>query len=179
VGFINTGNFKFLSTNVLRLYSDHAVFSNVYTRELRRPLFSVKNDRLLLFYADDIGRLAASTKESVLRMNDNMNVLADLLASRGIRLYFMPAADKYNVYSDDIVDNPYGKSVFFELLRPLPKSYTLIDTKALLAEEVSRGEPDIYYADDTHWSWKATKKIAEHIRFPSERYGERPLKRGL
>jgi hypothetical protein len=166
VGFINTGNFKFLYTNLLRRYSDHAFTSKVYTRQLSEPLFSVRNERLLLFYADDLNHIPAATEASVALMNDHMNALADLLAGKGVRLYFMPAADKYDIYSSLIVDNPYPPSRFFELLRPLQKRYTLIDTKAILQAMVARGEKDVYYADDTHWSWKAAKEIAEDISFP-------------
>jgi hypothetical protein len=59
----------------------------------------------------------------------------------------------------------FPESAFFELLRPLPKRYMFIDTKAMLREELERGERDIYYADDTHSSWKASRKIFSTIRF--------------
>ena len=176
VGFINTGNFKFLYTNMLRRYSDHAFISPVYTLGLSRSLFSVKNDRLLLFFEDDLKHIPIATAGTVAAMNDHLNELADLLAGKGIRLYFMPAADKYDVYRDDIVDNPYPPSRFFELLRPLPRRYTLIDTKALLREEVARGEKDVYYADDTHWSWKGARKIAESMAFPPPQHGEQGVR---
>ena len=79
--------------------------------------------------------------------------------------YFLPAADKYDVYSDCIVNNPHPKSRFFEILRPLPKRYVFVDSKALLLEEVREGEKDIYCADDTHWSWKGVKKIVGNMKF--------------
>ncbi len=164
-GFVNTGNFKFLLNSVLYRFSDHAFFSKVCVRELSAPLFSVKNQQRLLFYRDDVTHLPALSDESIRQFNDDLNGLADLFARKGIRLYFMPAADKYNVYSDWIVDNPYPKSRFFEVLRTLPKRYVFVDTKALLLEEVRKGEKDVYYADDTHWSWKGVKKIAEHMSF--------------
>jgi hypothetical protein len=166
-GFVNTGNFKFILNSILYRFSDHAFFSGVYIRDLNTPLFSVKNDRKLLFYHDDIKRIPLATKENMQALNDNFNAVAGLLRKKGITLYFMPAADKYNMYSDYIVNNPYPKSVFFELLRPLPKQYVLVDTKAILSQEIKKGEKDIYYADDTHWSWKAVKKIAEGMRFSS------------
>jgi hypothetical protein len=146
---------------VLYHYSDHAFVSPIYVRDLDRPLFSVRNDKKLLFYKDDIRHIGKATSESVRRVNDNMNRLASMLAGKKIRLCFMPAADKYNVYSEFIERNPYPNSAFFELLRPLAKDYSFVDTKSLLREEVEKGEKDIYYADDTHWSWKAVKKIAE------------------
>ncbi|HWR73342.1 MAG TPA: hypothetical protein VN604_09235 [Nitrospirota bacterium] len=164
--FINKGNFKVVQNAVLYHFSDNAFSSNVYMRELDRPMFSVRNERRLLFYKDDISNVKKATDDSMRFLNDNLNRLAALLAKKGIWLYFMPAADKYNVYSDLIVKNPYQPSVFFELLRPLPKRYALVDTKAILKKEVERGEKDVYYADDTHWSWKGAKRIAEAMAFP-------------
>jgi hypothetical protein len=165
VSFINTGNFMVIRNWILYRYSDNAFGSAVYVKDLDRPLFTVRNDRRLLFYQDDILHIGNATPRAVQRLNENLNTLASLLHQRGIKLCFLPAADKYNVYSEFIVDNPYPRSVLFELLRPLPKKYTVVDTKMLLKAEVERGEKDIYYADDSHWSWKAVKKIAEHMDF--------------
>jgi hypothetical protein len=165
VGFLNTGNFKFILNSILYRFSDKAFFSEVYARDLSRPLFSVENDRRLLFFHCDLEYIPLSTEENIRALNDNFNRVADLLRNKGMTLYFMPAADKYNMYSDYVVDNPYPKSVFFELLRKMPKRYVLVDTKAILEDEIRRGEKDVYYADDTHWSWKAVKKIAESMRF--------------
>ncbi len=163
--FINTGNFMVLINSILYKYSNNAFFSDVFAMDLDAPFFSVKNNRRLLFYKDDLHFIPVATKESVRALNDNFNAVAELLRKKGITLYFMPAADKYNIYSDHLVNNPYPKSIFFELLRPLPKKYIFVDTKAILSRAVKRGEKDIYYADDTHWSWKAVKKIAESMRF--------------
>jgi len=167
--FINMGNFKVVLNTILYRFSDNAYSSNVYMRELNKPMFSVRKERRLLFYKDDITNVKKSTDESMRSLNDNLNKLAQLLEKKGIRLYFMPAADKYNIYSDFIVNNPYQPSVFFERLRPLPKKYVLIDTKSILRREVQLGEKDVYYADDTHWSWKGAKRIAEAITFGRDR----------
>lgn len=163
--FINTGNFMFLINSVLYKYSNNAFFSDVYAMDLNAPLFSVKNERRLLFYKEDLHYLPLASKENVRALNDTLNGVAELLRKKNITLYFMPAADKYNIYTDYIVNNPYPQSTFFELLRPLPKKYTFVDTKAILSQAVKEGEKDIYYADDTHWSWKASKLIAESMRF--------------
>ncbi len=165
IRFVNTGNFQFLLNAVLYRFSDNAFFSQVYVRDLSAPMFTVRNARRLLFFRSDIKNIAASTEQSVRQFNEDLNGLSDLLRTKGVRLYFLPAADKYDVYSDYIVNDPYPKSRFFELLRPLPKRYVFVDTKALLLEEVRKGEKDIYYADDTHWSWKGVKKIVENMKF--------------
>lgn len=163
--FINEGNFKFPLYSLYYLFSDHAFFSKTYKKKLKVPLFSVKDGTTLLLYDNDILSLDKLRQDTLIKMNDNLNRFAELLAAKGIKLYFMPCVDKYNLYSEFILDNTYPQNTFFEQLRPLPKRYTLIDTKALLLPEVRNGVKDIYYADDTHWSWKASKKIFETVRF--------------
>ncbi len=165
INFINTGNVKFVRNTILYNFSDHAFNSSVHARDLTASLFSVKNDHRLLFLDEDVRNIPTANKQAVIKLNDNLNVLANLLAKQGITLYFMPAPDKYNMYRDYIVDNPYPKSTFFELIRPLPKKYIFVDTKAILSQAIIDGEKDIYYADDTHWSWKAVKKIVQNMRF--------------
>lgn len=164
-GFINDGNLKFLLYSLYYHFSDHAFFSKTYKKTLRSPLFSVKESTTLLFYRDDVKNLKYASPGNMEKMNDNLNQLADKLAGKGIKLYFMPCVDKYNLYSEFIINNSYPQSTFFETLSSLPKRYTLIDTKAILLPEVRSGVKDIFHADDTHWSSKASKVIFEKVRF--------------
>ena len=165
VGFINEGNFKFLLYSLLYNFSDHAFMGKVYVKDLRIPFFSVKDARKLTFLRVDFKNIPLATAESVGLVNDNLNLLADKLSQMGIKLYFMPCVDKYDLYREYLVNNRYPASTLFELLRKLPKRYEFIDTKTILAEELKKGEKDVYYADDTHWSWKASKVIFEKTRF--------------
>ncbi len=165
VGMFNTGNLKFLLYNLGYLFSDHAFVSQVYRVRLDRPLFSVGGGNTLLFLNKDVEKLKYFSEAKTTKANDNLNRLARMLRARGIELYFMPAVNKYNLYREYIVDNPYPESPFFEQLRSMPREYHLIDTKAILAEELERGEMDIYYVDDTHWSWKASEAIFRKVRF--------------
>jgi len=165
VSFINTGNLKFLIYSILYNFSDRPLNSVVCVRKLSNPFFSVKNSDKLLFLFQDVENIPYSNEKTIKLMNDNLNHFADMLSKKGIKLYFMPVVDKYNLYYDFIVNNPYPKSNFFELLRPIEKRYGFIDTKAILIEELKKGEKDIYYADDTHWSWKASKAIFEKVKF--------------
>jgi hypothetical protein len=165
VKFINSGNLNYLKYKLLYYFSPNALYSNTYQVKLVRDFFSVRNANGLLFYRDDVGCIKRATDANIRTINDNMNRMADILARKGIRFYFMPCADKYNVYSDYIVNNRYPKSVFFEKLRALPKRYTLIDTKEIVQKELQKGEKDVYYPDDSHWSWKAPEVIFSHYRF--------------
>ena len=90
------------------------------------------------------------------------------MAAKGIQLVFMPVVDKYELYRELIVAKEQVRAprgIFFDELRKLPRRYRFIDTKAILEQELKRGELDIFYADDSHWSWKAPQKIFETERF--------------
>ena len=77
----------------------------------------------------------------------------------------MPAVDKYNLYSPYITSNNYAKSMFFEYLDTLPKDYIFINSKKILSEQLEKGEKDIFYVDDTHWSYKASNILINHESF--------------
>lgn len=163
--FINEGNFKYVYYNMMYRLSLNPLKGGIITAQLDRPLFSGKNSSKLIFYKEDVDNFKDCNIPSMILLNDNFNVMARLLKKKGIRLYFMPIVDKYDLYSEHIVDNPYPRSVFFETLRGLPKEYNFIDTKKILSEVLNHGEKDIYYVDDTHWSWKATRSIFEQVKF--------------
>ena len=75
----------------------------------------------------------------------------------------MPSVDKYNLYSKYIRNNNYPKSTFFERLRPLKKDYKFIDTKIILENMLENNITDVYYSDDSHWSYKASKEIFKQV----------------
>ncbi|MHB8708807.1 MAG: alginate O-acetyltransferase AlgX-related protein [Desulfuromonadales bacterium] len=166
VGFINTGNAKWLLYNLLYSISPNAFGANTYKVPLERRLFSAGPGNVLLFLRKDIEKVKKHDARTMQALNDNLNRLAKLLRDRGVELVFMPAPDKYTLYRPYLSDQRWPASRYFELLRPLVKSYRFIDTEAILAREIARGEADIYYLDDTHWNWKASKAIFEQATLP-------------
>jgi hypothetical protein len=164
--FVNEGNFKFLLYNICYRFSDHAFFSKTYRLPLDRTFFSGNRGTTLLCYRDDIKNISYLTPDTVAKINENLNLLADRLAVKGVHLVFMPVVDKYDLYFEHIVMNRYPRNNFFDMLRPLKRRYRLIDTKEILGEAIRNGEKDIFYVDDTHWTWKASKKIFESVKFP-------------
>lgn len=162
--FINNLNYKALLYNLLYRFNDHAYFSKVYIVPISKKLFSSKDEDKLLFYFRDLKNIKKSDPKSIAILNENLNHLQAILKKKHIRLYFMPTPDKYNVYSKYIVKNKYEQSRFFELLRGVKKEYTLIDTKAIIEKLIDDSEQDIYYPDDTHWSYKASKKIFKETK---------------
>jgi len=164
VSWINNGNVKFCYYTVLQKLGK-SPSGAVCSAKLDRPLFSAKNSDLLLFTPHEKTVNTSYGKQDVETINRNLNKLGELLGGMGITLYFMPAPNKSTVYYDYLVDKTIPRSILFEELRNLPRNYYLIDTKAILASAVGAGEKDVYYPDDTHWSWKASKMIFEAVRF--------------
>jgi hypothetical protein len=162
--FINTGNMKFIYNNIKDLFPVKRINNKIYKMVLKHDVFSGNyGDRLYYSFEENSYR-HYFTKDSICKVNDNLNFIAGKLAEKNIKLVFMPIVDRSNLYYEFAVA-PRKPSIFFEELRPLPKKYQLIDTKEILIQEVRRGEKDIYYIDDTHWSWKAPEKIFNSIRF--------------
>ena len=94
----------------------------------------------------------------------NFNHLSDKLKNINIELFLMPAVDKYDLYYPFIKNNYFNENDLFKYLRNANKNYYLIDTKKILEEELLKNEVDIFYADDTHWSYKASEAIANNLK---------------
>lgn len=163
--FINRLNYNALLYNILYNYNSKAYLSNIHKFRLNGDYFSVKDSDILLCYDKDIKSVKTISQEVVEKINNNFNKLQRSLSEDGITLYFMPAVDKYDLYSSFIINNKYPQNSFFDLIRKQDKEYKLIDTKKILLESINNGEKDIYYSDDTHWSYIGSQRIIEKIKF--------------
>lgn len=164
--FISNANFKYLYNCLLYFFSDHNSTKRVYIAPLRQKFFSVPASDVLAYLFEDTRNIKNATPEAVARLNDNLNILATMLEEKGITLIFMPIVDKFNLYRDYLVDDNLPRSHFFEALRPLDKKYMFIDTKALLSDLLVKGEKDVFFADDTHWTSKAGAAIFSQVTLP-------------
>lgn len=153
---------KFYRYSLLYNLDDRAFDSDVYRMKLSKNLFSTKNNELLFFY-HDITNLKYVNEKNVIILNNELNLLSKKLRELSIKLIVLPSPDKYDLYYDYIVDNDYPINNFYTFLRKEKKEYIFVDSKELLLKLIKNGEKDIYFADDTHWSPKATKKIAEYL----------------
>ena len=164
--FLNLNNFKAIRNQILLNFTDRKLISHVYVEKLRKDFFTSKDKNSLLFLKEDVDNIRLITKDRIKILNDNFNKLSEILGKKGIKLYFMPVVDKYDLYSKYLINSDsYPKSYFFEYLRVLPKKYEFIDTKEILAKALEKGEKDIFYSDDTHWSYKASELIFKKVKF--------------
>lgn len=166
IPFINTANYKFLLYNLLYQFSPTALdYSSAYRLMLDKPFFTAPAHSTLLFFHKDITELKHFDSDNIHLINDNLNRLAAILKEDGITLIVMLIADKYDLYYHYILQNPYPGNPFFDLIRPLHKEYKFIDTKAILSPLLEKNEIDLFFADDTHWNYKASEAIANETPF--------------
>lgn len=157
VSIVNTANFKYPFFTLG--YHFKPCLKSVCKFPLKKPLFSVEADKEILIYKQTLKDLHMNTPENIKKANNNLNRLAQLLTAKGIKLYFMPAVSKYDLYYEYIDQKKFPKDPLFDLLTSLQKDYILINTKDILLPLLKAGEKDLFYADDTHWSSKASKEI--------------------
>ncbi|MBK8984446.1 MAG: hypothetical protein IPM38_19530 [Ignavibacteria bacterium] len=166
-------SFKFPSDRVLKipynavqyaLNDDYLFDEMVIKTKINQDLFSTENKELL-FFKHDIAAVEKNNNESNLeKLNFVLNDLNNLLKNKGIKLIFLPSPDKYDIYYNFITDKSnYPKPLFFDLFEKVDKNYICINSKPLLVNAVNESK-DIYLYDDSHWSPKGTKIIADEIR---------------
>jgi len=168
VNMINTANFKFPWYTFLYNFKDNAS-GKVYKIKLNKSLFSIGDGKKILMYKDDFDYMPHFTKEAIEQVNSNFNKVAKMLKTLNIKLVFLPATDKYDLYSDFIKDNKYPKNPFFDLIRPLKKDYIFVDTKKILLPLLEKGVKDVYWIDDSHWTQKASYAVT-HDKIFTDNY---------
>lgn len=131
---------------------------------LDNDLFSYPGDeRHLFFYADDIKQMGINPQHEE-KMKKTWQSLVDKAAEKGIRLMFVVPVDKYDLYQDHIVNNPYGhKTVNEDIVRVFNNDPRILITRDYLKPLVDSGEKDIFLFNDTHWSYKAASAVADEI----------------
>jgi hypothetical protein len=148
--------------NLGYLLDKRAFSSNVYKLNLTEDLFSIKKDKLLVYYRD-ITSIKNNTKKHINSLNNVLNELAYKFKNANINLIVLIAPDKYDLYYKYIKDKSMPPNRFFEYLEELPKNYIYLNTKQLLTKELNNKSLDLYFADDSHWSPVASKLIINEI----------------
>lgn len=161
---INTANYKLPFYSLLYKFKTNAR-SSVYRFKLSKELFSTANTDMLLVYREDIDVLQTINQDIVDKINSNFNKLSENLNKLDIALVFMPAVDKFDLYFPYVENNTYQDNKLFSLLNSADKKYYFLDTKSILSSALSSEEKDIFYADDTHWSYKASEYIISSDSF--------------
>lgn len=163
--FINNANFKYAKNLFQEKFIKKNIENYVYAVNLKQDLFTSKPYNKTLWTKDDFMASQNINYENISQVNSELNKLAQKLKEHNITLYFMPVIGKYNLYYDYIIDPKKPNYKLFEFFREMPKEYVFVDTKEILAAELKNGVKDLYYSDDTHWTYKSYESIFNKVKF--------------
>ena len=137
----------------------------VYEAELDRDFFTSNEPRRLYFYCADI--LNGLTIDVPVRpkIKEVFNLLTTKAHERGIAFFLMIPVDKYDIYQDFIVDNPYDhpKRVNEEVREILGDIPEVLLSKYSLQPLIDKGEKDVFLFDNSHWSYKASEVVGKEL----------------
>lgn len=134
----------------------------IYKVKLDEDMFSSDHPRDLYFFREDIEMGVSLINRDKLRQV--VETLQQKAERQGVKLIWLIAADKYDLYQNHIVDNPYpAKTVNEDIEKALGKNPSLLIAKHYLLPRVEKGEKDIFLFNDTHWSYKSSQTIADEL----------------
>jgi len=158
---MTNANKSLIKTKFKYLKSKNRLSDEVYQTVLQDNLFSDNGrENILLYYYQDLWYQKADV--NCWQINSSLNKVAEELRDMGIQLIVMINVDKFDLYYPYIaMPRDIPENNFMEKFSEQPRKYEYIDTKAILRKELEKGEKDIYWQDDTHWSWKAQHKVVD------------------
>ena len=138
--------------------------SPIYNSKLDTDLFSSDEANALYFYHDDIEAGPTIKKDSEEKIKQVFEILKHKAEEKGITLILLVAVDKYDLYQNHIINNPWPKKTVNEdIERIIGKSPNLLISKHHITPLVEKGEKDVFMFNDTHWSYKASKVVADEL----------------
>lgn len=132
---------------------------------LSRPVFGGVQPDMLYFYNEDVKMGYDATDEHRGQVVDCYRQVIEAALQRGVNLILLVAGDKYDMYQDYIVDNPYPAKTLNEDLQQwmAPDLDYFVFSKQVLQPYIEQGVKDVYLFNDTHWSPASSHLIAGEI----------------
>lgn len=135
----------------------------IKSARLTQSYFSCENrEGELYFYVDDL-RNVELTDSMMMNVIETLDSLFKYTETIGVQLYILIAADKYGVYQDYIVDNPFPKHNVSDKLCTMYGNPYLINSKDTLSRMVASGVQDVYWCNNTHWSPVGAEAVAVQV----------------
>jgi hypothetical protein len=142
----------------------YRLWSPVYKVTLDKDYFNNKEPRSLYFYCADITNGLNIDEGSKQKVQQVYQVLTRKAEERGIALLLMVPVDKYDMYQDHIVDNPYPHKTYVEDAHEIfGDTPHVMLCKYLLTPLIEKGEKDVFLFDDSHWSIKASEIVGKEL----------------
>ena len=157
-------NINFLSNKIRYMLDPEKLGFAIYAANLDRGFFTNPGyEDKLFFYHEDLNYLKEPLDAET--ANKNLNNAARMLKNKGIKLIFFAAVDKYDLYYPYITDKRgRPENTVFQKMRDVQgKEYIYVDTITPLREALARGEQDVYWLHDSHWSHKGIKIFCDEL----------------
>ena len=128
-------------------------------------MFSSKEPNILYFYNDDVKLGFDVTADQKQSIKYCYRKLIEEARKRGVNLVIVVACDKYDLYQEFIVDNPYpAKTLNEDIERWMSSELNhFVFTKRVLHPIVEQGLKDVYLFNDTHWSPASSRLVAREV----------------
>ena len=135
----------------------------VYHLKLNKTMFSSSRGNDLYVYYEDVKSIMSMTDTIPVTIKSNIERLFAEAENRHINLILLVCPDKYDLYQDFIIDNLYpAKTINEDLRAVVGKTNKIVIGKEILLPYINK-EKDLYIWDDTHWSYKSAKIIADTL----------------
>ena len=139
----------------------------IYTVDLDRDLFGGLEPRKLYFYYEDVEPdkgfdITPAQQRLITGCFDKVLAKAK---EKGVNLVIVVACDKYDLYQDFIVENPYPPKTLNEDIERWMHGELdhFVLAKQVLYPHVSAGVKDVFLFNDTHWSPWSSRIIAAEV----------------
>ena len=137
----------------------------IYNVRLSQPVFSGAEPDKLYFYNEDVTLGFDVTPEQQRQVVDCYDKVIALAREKGVNLVLLVACDKYDMFQQYIIDNPYPVKTLNEDIERwmAPELDRFIFAKRVLLPHVQQGKRDVYLFNDTHWSPASSGIIAGEV----------------
>ena len=131
--------------------------------KLNKTMFSSSHGNDLYVYYEDVASIMSMKDTIPIGIKQNIERLFIEAEIKHINLILLVCPDKYDLYQDFIINNPYPTKTINEDLRAIVgKTNKVVIGKEILSPYINK-EKDLYLWDDTHWSYKSAKIIADTL----------------
>jgi hypothetical protein len=138
--------------------------SPVNVVNLNRNFFSSREPNKLYFYDGDIKNGLTIDEAVIPKVKEVFGLLTRKAHERGIQLMLMVAVDKYDLFQDYIMDNPYPPKRVNEDIREIFGDIPeVMLCKYCLQPLLEKGEKDVFLFDNTHWSYKGSEAVGKEL----------------
>lgn len=158
---INDSNIKKSQELIRKRFFKHD--SGVKTLSLKYPLFSLDKEKSyqLFIYNGDLDFVFDTINYT--KIISTLKEASTIAKEQKCEIFFLIAADKYDVYYPYIKNNPYPINNTLDSIIYKTNGFNIINSKDTLSIMIEEGVKDVYWCNNTHWSPIGSKAVGEFV----------------